>query len=67
MFTLVHNLNLYLLKNITGIFSGVLCAEKDVTYIILFTYMRSGSTLTGEFLRNDPNIFYVFEPLKQLE
>ena len=31
--------------------------------IILTSYMRSGSTLTGELLQSSPDVFYFYEPL----
>lgn len=31
---------------------------------MLLTYMRSGSSLTGDILQQPEDAFYVFEPLK---
>lgn len=31
--------------------------------IIILTYMRSGSSLTGDILQQHPSSFYIFEPL----
>ncbi|XP_067674624.1 uncharacterized protein [Haliotis asinina] len=39
------------------------CRPKAHTKVILLTYMRSGSTLTGDILSAHPDVFYVFEPL----
>ena len=35
----------------------------SVTKVILYTYMRSGSTLTGELFAQDTDTFYLFEPV----
>ena len=35
----------------------------NFTGVIILTYMRSGSSLTGDILQHSPNAFYVFEPL----
>ena len=37
-----------------------------VTAVIILTYMRSGSSLTGDILQHSPGAFYVFEPLHYL-
>ncbi|XP_046580114.1 carbohydrate sulfotransferase 4-like [Haliotis rubra] len=39
------------------------CQPKAHTKVILLTYMRSGSTLTGDILSAHPDVFYFFEPL----
>ena len=31
--------------------------------LIILTYMRSGSSFTGDLFNNHPSVFYVFEPL----
>lgn len=33
------------------------------TQILIVAYIRSGSSLTGDILQQDPNSFYVYEPL----
>ncbi|XP_045165471.1 uncharacterized protein LOC123529275 isoform X2 [Mercenaria mercenaria] len=38
----------------------------NFTGVILLTYMRSGSSLTGDILQQNSNVFYVFEPLRIL-
>ena len=35
----------------------------DNIKVILYTYMRSGSTLTGELFNQDEDTFYLFEPV----
>ena len=35
----------------------------NITAVVILTYMRSGSSLTGDILQHSPNAFYVFEPL----
>ncbi|XP_021362401.1 carbohydrate sulfotransferase 1-like isoform X2 [Mizuhopecten yessoensis] len=35
--------------------------------VLIFTYMRSGSTLTGDILQHHPGSFYVFEPLRYID
>ena len=35
----------------------------SVTKVILYTYMRSGSTVTGELFARDTDTFYLFEPV----
>ncbi|XP_046559232.1 uncharacterized protein LOC124268237 [Haliotis rubra] len=37
------------------------------TNVIILTYMRSGSTLTGEMFSQHPDVFYVFEPMHTLK
>ncbi|XP_071113113.1 carbohydrate sulfotransferase 1-like isoform X2 [Haliotis cracherodii] len=39
------------------------CRPKAHTKVILLTYMRSGSTFTGDILSAHPDVFYFFEPL----
>ncbi|XP_070209220.1 carbohydrate sulfotransferase 1-like [Littorina saxatilis] len=34
--------------------------------VLLFTYGRSGSSLTGDVIDHSPDVYYVFEPLKKL-
>ncbi|XP_060603974.1 uncharacterized protein LOC132756848 [Ruditapes philippinarum] len=41
-------------------------AETNFTGVVLLTYMRSGSSLTGEILQQNEHVFYVFEPLRVL-
>ncbi|RUS74475.1 hypothetical protein EGW08_017750 [Elysia chlorotica] len=31
--------------------------------VVILTYMRSGSSLTGNILQRSPEVFYVYEPL----
>ncbi|XP_045166419.2 uncharacterized protein LOC123529901 [Mercenaria mercenaria] len=38
----------------------------NFTGVILLTYMRSGSSLTGDILQQNSNVFYVYEPLRIL-
>lgn len=33
------------------------------SFIVILTYMRSGSSLTGDILQQHPGSFYIFEPL----
>ena len=35
--------------------------------VIVLTYMRSGSSLTGDILQHAPGAFYIYEPLHSLE
>ncbi|XP_062604910.1 carbohydrate sulfotransferase 3-like [Saccostrea cucullata] len=35
----------------------------NVTHILIVAYIRSGSSLTGDILQQDPDSFYVYEPL----
>ena len=44
-------------------FSG----SQNYTAVIIVTYMRSGSSLTGEIMQQHPDAFYVFEPLRMLD
>lgn len=44
----------------------VLKQDTNFTAVILLTYMRSGSSFTGELLQQAPDSFYVFEPLRML-
>ncbi|XP_067658212.1 carbohydrate sulfotransferase 3-like [Haliotis asinina] len=37
------------------------------TNLLIVTYMRSGSSLTGNMFEMDPSVFYVFEPLHDLK
>ena len=37
------------------------------TTVIVVTYMRSGSSLTGDILQQSPGAFYIYEPLRELE
>jgi len=46
-------------------FSFTLATE--FTAIVLLTYMRSGSSLTGDILQQAPGVFYIFEPFKVLD
>ncbi|XP_045165005.2 carbohydrate sulfotransferase 6-like [Mercenaria mercenaria] len=39
----------------------------NFTGVILLTYMRSGSSLTGDILQQPKDTFYLFEPLKSAE
>ena len=49
------------------IFSAPLFAEPpEKINVVLLTYMRSGSTVTGEIFRNSPDVFYFYEPLRPL-
>ncbi|CAG5122228.1 unnamed protein product, partial [Candidula unifasciata] len=34
--------------------------------VIVLSYLRSGSSLTGDIIQQHPDIFYVFEPLKTI-
>ena len=38
-----------------------------VTPVILLGYMRSGSSLTGDILQQNSDVFYVYEPLHDLQ
>lgn len=38
-----------------------------VTPVIILGYMRSGSSLTGDILQQNSQVFYVFEPLRDLQ
>ena len=43
--------------------------EREITKrqaVILLTYMRSGSSLTGDILQQSPGTFYLYEPLHYL-
>ena len=37
--------------------------EGHIQKVILATYFRGGSTFLGEMLNNNPDAFYMFEPL----
>ncbi|KAL4225910.1 Carbohydrate sulfotransferase 1 [Mactra antiquata] len=39
----------------------------ETTAVILLTYMRSGSSLTGDILQKSPDTFYIFEPLRSAD
>jgi hypothetical protein len=39
----------------------------NYTGVIILTYMRSGSSVTGDILQQNNNVFYVFEPLRILQ
>lgn len=39
----------------------------NFTAVLLLTYMRSGSSLTGDILQQPEDAFYVFEPLKNVQ
>ncbi|KAL4220786.1 hypothetical protein ACF0H5_019054 [Mactra antiquata] len=41
--------------------------NKETTAVILLTYMRSGSSLTGDILQKSPDIFYIYEPLHKAD
>lgn len=49
--------------------SGKLFRETEATneaiQVLLLTYMRSGSSLTGDILQHSPEAFYIYEPLHQ--
>lgn len=36
------------------------------TAVIVITYMRSGSSLTGDILQHSPGAFFLYEPLRRL-
>ena len=38
----------------------------QTTAVIILTYMRSGSSLTGDILQQAPGVFYLYEPLHYL-
>ena len=40
--------------------------KTNFTAIVIITYMRSGSSLTGDILQQTPGAFYVYEPLHAL-
>jgi len=40
--------------------------RSDAHIVIIASYMRSGSTLTGDLLQHFPRTFYVYEPLHAL-
>ncbi|XP_071103234.1 carbohydrate sulfotransferase 1-like [Haliotis cracherodii] len=40
---------------------------KQSTMLIILTYMRSGSSFTGAIVQRHPDVFYVFEPLHDVE
>ncbi|XP_048240529.1 carbohydrate sulfotransferase 4-like isoform X2 [Haliotis rufescens] len=59
-----------LFRQFSGLFNRSLpcntthpCRPKARTKVILLTYMRSGSTFTGDILSKHPDVFYFFEPL----
>ncbi|CAH1773400.1 unnamed protein product [Owenia fusiformis] len=37
---------------------------RNITKIVIFTYMRSGSTFFSELFSQHPDVFYIFEPLR---
>lgn len=37
--------------------------QPSFTPVVIVAYMRTGSTLTGNLIQQDPSVFYVFEPL----
>ncbi|XP_061193459.1 carbohydrate sulfotransferase 1-like isoform X2 [Saccostrea echinata] len=37
--------------------------SSNVTQILIIAYIRSGSSMTGDILQQDPDSFYVYEPL----
>lgn len=39
----------------------------NYTPVVIVAYMRSGSTFLGNIIQHDPDVFYVFEPLKSIE
>ncbi|CAH1773699.1 unnamed protein product [Owenia fusiformis] len=43
--------------------AGTMTAQ-NITKIIILTYRRSGSSFFAELFKQNPNIFYMFEPLK---
>ncbi|KAJ8302910.1 hypothetical protein KUTeg_019306 [Tegillarca granosa] len=51
-----HLNNTRMLKNVTNATSRA--------KILILTYMRSGSTLTGDIMQQDPQSFYLFEPFR---
>ncbi|XP_071103182.1 carbohydrate sulfotransferase 1-like [Haliotis cracherodii] len=42
-------------------------ATAKETMVVILTYMRSGSTFTGDIVQRNPDVFYVFEPLHSVE
>ncbi|XP_053392797.1 carbohydrate sulfotransferase 1-like [Mercenaria mercenaria] len=40
--------------------------DSAFTPVVIVAYMRSGSSLTGNLIQQDPDVFYVFEPLHGL-
>ncbi|XP_053373957.1 uncharacterized protein LOC123530801 [Mercenaria mercenaria] len=46
--------------------SPVSVSQSSGKDILLFSYMRSGSTVTGNLLRDSPGVFFMFEPLSPL-
>ncbi|XP_067685541.1 carbohydrate sulfotransferase 5-like [Haliotis asinina] len=46
---------------------GVTRRTKQRTMLIILTYMRSGSSFTGAVVQRHPDVFYVFEPLHEVE
>ncbi|XP_045207055.2 carbohydrate sulfotransferase 1-like isoform X2 [Mercenaria mercenaria] len=57
--------------NIAGLFNSIetKMADKDskVQNVLILTYMRSGSSLTGDILQHIKGSFYVYEPLHLIE
>ncbi|WAR04131.1 hypothetical protein MAR_019500 [Mya arenaria] len=39
---------------------------KETSQVLLLTYMRSGSSLTGDILQHSPGAFYIYEPFRSL-
>ena len=39
----------------------------NASIVLIVAYMRTGSTLLGEILREIPDSFYIFEPLRTIE
>jgi hypothetical protein len=40
--------------------------QSNFAPVVVVAYMRSGSTLTGNLIQQNPDTFYVFEPLHDL-
>ncbi|XP_052803420.1 carbohydrate sulfotransferase 3-like isoform X2 [Mya arenaria] len=66
--TLVNNLQLSLLeyKARVNVEPTTTPRKRGPSKVLILTYMRSGSSLTGDILQQSPGAFYVYEPIHNI-
>ena len=50
-------------SQITNVSLAPIGNSSNFSGVVIVTYMRSGSSLTGDILQQSPGAFYVYEPL----
>ena len=52
-------------KTVTRFPTASVKPTANFTGVMILTYMRSGSSLTGDILQHSPDAFYVYEPMHE--